>query len=67
MAKIECINISDAFIHMSDGTTLPITEFIDENGDDCDPDDAVVVIAGNDNFGWISVEILEGYEPVTVH
>lgn len=67
MAKVECINLDGAFIHMSDGTTLPITEFFDEHGDDCGPDNAVIIVAGSDSFGWLTIEILDGYKPVTVH
>lgn len=40
------------------GDTLPITNMIDAEGDEClDPDDAVIVVAGSSDMGWYTVPL----------
>ena len=40
---------------LNSGEVLPITHLLDEDGDFCDPDAAVVVVAGSDTRGWWTV------------
>jgi len=42
---------------LEDDRLLPVTDWIDEEGDFCDPDDAIVCVAGDEEFGWITLEL----------
>lgn len=54
-------------VHLSDGQVLPITNFFDDDGDECGADDAVVCVAGPDADGyWLSVD-LRLLERASVH
>ena len=61
---VEVISLNERTVTLRDGTVLPITDFLDIYGDDCEPADAVVCIAGTDEYGWLDVEI---FPPETVH
>ena len=50
------------------GATIPITNMIDENGDECiDPDEAVVVVAGSLEQGWFTVPLPWVDDPMSIH
>lgn len=55
---IELIDLDTRRVVLTDGTILPITDFFDEDGDDCEPEEAVTCVAGTDEFGWLDIEIL---------
>tara|TARA_R100000808_G_C2084931_1_gene107438 strand:+ start:267 stop:461 length:195 start_codon:yes stop_codon:yes gene_type:complete len=59
---IEFINLDARFVLMDDGAQLPITNFFDDDGDDCDAEDAVVFVAGTEAYGWLTVEMPEDRE-----
>lgn len=61
---IEYIDVTRGTIVLADGTELPITDWFDRDGEDCDPADAVAVVAGSDEFGWIDVDVSQ---PETLH
>lgn len=42
---------------LNSGETLPITTLLDEDGDECGPEDAAVVVAGSDSRGWWTVPL----------
>jgi len=45
------------------GEVLPVTDMIDINGDDCDFEDAVVVVAGPDKEKmWYTIELNSSLE-----
>lgn len=56
---VECIDLSTLTVIMSDGMVLPITDLFDKYGDDCEPDDAVAIVAGSEAYGWLDIEIVE--------
>jgi len=62
--EVEVVSLYERTVTLRDGTVLPITEFLDVFGEDCEPIDAVVCIAGTDEFGWLDIEI---FPPETVH
>jgi hypothetical protein len=66
---VELISLRSRFILLRNGVVLPISDFFDRYGDPCDPDDAASCVAGTDEFGWVSVSILEpgDGEGITVH
>ena len=51
-----------------DGTeTVPITNLIDADGDECGPADAIVAVAGPTAEGkWLSIDLRE-FDPVEAH
>ncbi len=49
--EIDAVNQSSGIALTSDGKIIPITDYLDEVGDPCDPDEAVSVIAGPDGEG----------------
>lgn len=64
---IEMIAVEDdGFCLLADGTILPVTSWLDEDGDDCSPDDAVACVAGTEAFGWLSIDLCEAFDG-TVH
>lgn len=36
---------------------VPVTAWIDDEGDDCGPDEAVTCVAGDDDCGWVVIEL----------
>jgi hypothetical protein len=54
--KVCFINRERSFVVMGDDTVIPITNFIDFDGEDCDPDDAYALVAGDEDFGWLTIE-----------
>lgn len=53
-------------VFLTDGTRLPIVAYVDEDGDDCDPGEATVIVAGDEVYGYLTIE-LGDLEPVTVN
>lgn len=55
---VDIINLDTRHVIFSNGDAAPITNFFDSHGDECGPDDAVSIVAGRDEIGWWSLEIL---------
>lgn len=64
---VVAVNCRSELVVLEDGTTLPITNFFDEFGEDCDPDDATVIVAGREGFGYMVVELDFFDEEVSIH
>lgn len=62
---VERICIDSRFVVLTDGEVLPITNFYDDDGDECEPADATSCIAGRDGYGWVTIEIIDTSE--TIH
>lgn len=62
---LEAINIHGRFVMTTKIEFLPIVAFYDENGEDCEPEDAVTCVAGDDEFGWLTIKLERDH--VTVH
>lgn len=54
---IEYVDLDAGMVRLADGTELPITDWFDCDGDDCEPENAVTIVAGSEAFGWIDVEL----------
>jgi hypothetical protein len=65
-AEVDLINMDDRVVHMTDGTMLPIVEFYDDDGAECDPDDAIGCSAGTEEYGFVDITIV-ATEPVYLH
>ncbi|MBM1556653.1 hypothetical protein JQV19_08330 [Sulfitobacter mediterraneus] len=67
MTDIEALNRKLRTILLDDGKTYPITNWFDNNGNDCDPDEAEFAVAGPDSDGkWYTIELGE-YSHLGVH
>lgn len=51
------VDLKLRYVLLNDGERLPITNLIDDDGEECEPDDAVFVVAGEDGKGWWTVDI----------
>lgn len=67
MLDVKAINRHDKLALMSDDMAIPITNFLDDDGDECGPDSAVVFIAGPDANGKWHTARLDDYESARVH
>ena len=50
--EIEAVNYYRAVVMFEDGATAPITNWFDEDGDECDFDEATGFVAGPDKNGF---------------
>ncbi len=60
MIEAICADLARKTVVMEDAQELPITNFFDSDGDDCDFDDAVTCVAGPDKDGlWVTIDFRE--------
>lgn len=61
--QIEAVNRKLAKVVLQNGTVLPITVWLDAEGEECDGyEDAVVCVCGDDIAGWFVVDLTD-YPP----
>lgn len=65
LPTVDLVDLDSRTVLLGDGTILPITDFLDGEGDDCEPREAVFCIAGTDGYGWLDIEIFP--RKVTLH
>ena len=63
---VEAINISKAFCLMSGGSIVPITTWLDDDGNECGPDEAVMAVAGPAADGRWHTLALDEFETIRV-
>lgn len=52
------VDLQKRFVVMTDGLTVPITDFYDDEEDPVDtPDEATYLVAGSDRLGWWSIPL----------
>lgn len=56
---IAYVNLNTMRVTLNNGDTLPITNLFDDLGDECEPDDAVSLVAGANGKGLVSCDIRE--------
>ena len=67
MIDVDAVNRTDAIAILSSGGAIPITNWLDASGDECEADDAMVAVAGPDADGrWFSID-LSNFEPSLLH
>lgn len=54
---VDLISIEGRFVLLSDDTVLPIASFYDDDGDECEPCVAIELVAGTDDYGWVTIDI----------
>lgn len=64
--SVDLVNLDKRFVVLSTGRILPITNFRDEDGDDCDVEDAAFVFAGTAQSGCLIIHMAT-FEGETVH
>lgn len=66
--SVEMLHRKQEIVVFSDGSSAPITNWVDAWGDDCGPNDhPVSAVAGPDSNGqWHSVDLSE-FDPVEVN
>ena len=64
--EVLAINRTREFAILDCDCQVPVTEWYNSDGDDCEPTDAIVCVCGDDAHGWFMVD-LQGYTVVTVH
>ena len=60
MDKVELIDLDAREVVMEGGRVLPIANMFDSSGEDCDADEAAVIIAGVQGYGFLTIELEEG-------
>lgn len=61
------IDFDSGVVIMSDDSVLPITNWFDEDGDECEADDAVSLVCGTGGV-WVTISLAEfAGEPETMH
>lgn len=54
---IEAVSLARAEAVLDDGTILPIVNWFDSEGEECDRTDAVVAVAGSNWLGWTAIDL----------
>lgn len=62
---IAYVDLDRRYVVLNSGDTLPLTNMFDDDGEECEADSAVSIVAGTDDSGWYSVR-LEWLEPATL-
>lgn len=52
LIQIEALNVAEAIFLAADGCSYPITNWVDAEGDECEPEDAVTCVAGASDRWW---------------
>ena len=52
------VNVQQRLYLDTNGETYPITNFFDQDGDECSPDEAVTAVAGRDDC-WFSIVLAD--------
>lgn len=64
---VELLNLTQNYAVFAGGLTLPITDYFDAAGDNCEAIEAIVCIAGDDAHGWYTIEIGAPAERMVLH
>lgn len=64
--EVASIHLESKAAILEDGQILQIVEAFDDDGDDCDLDDAVVCVAGPDKDGMFLTIDFRDWESVTI-
>ena len=66
MIDVEAINTDEGVSLLTDGNVVPITDYLDDDGNNCVKADAVMAICGTQDTGFYAVT-LEDYKPTMTH
>ena len=58
MADVTHVALHDGYVMLDGEFAVAITNMMDENGDDThEPDQAAVIVAGDDYYGWYTIDL----------
>ena len=60
------VSVPHDYVLLGDGKQVPITNWFDGNGDECEKPDAVVIVAGTEAAGFHVID-LRDLDRVTEH
>lgn len=64
--EVAMVNVALGVAITEDGEEIPVTDAFDEDGDDCDLEDAVACTAGPDKDGlWLTIDLRQ-FDGVTL-
>lgn len=63
---IEAVNLIARLVLTDTGHVYPITNFFDDYGDECEPDEALQAVAGADGT-WFTFDPHDRFDPLVVH
>lgn len=64
--QVELMNLTQNYVLFTNGVSVPITDYFDDDGDECEADKATVCVAGSDAVGWFTIEISPASERVVL-
>ena len=68
LPEVVMINRKRALALLEGGDIVPVTNWFDDRGEECDPDDAVACVCGNDETGWYVIHFAQhDFVYATVH
>ncbi len=56
VVRIVAVNVTERSCMSERGEIIPLTDFFDSDGEECDPDDAVAAVGGHLNK-WFAVDL----------
>lgn len=63
---VEAVHVTKRLVLYGEGVVVPIEEFLDFEGDECDLECAEFAVAGTDEHGWVCLR-LDDYVAGKVH
>lgn len=68
LPRIEAVGLETGIVLLETGIVLPITNMLDGDGDETEEfDEVMTVVAGTDEFGWLTICLGADIDDVTVH
>ena len=64
--EVAFVNPEQNFALLTNGYTVPVIHWFNRMGEDCTSHDAVVCVAGSDDLGWFTIDLI-GLDNVRVH
>lgn len=55
--RIEHVCKDHGIVTIAGGRRMSVTTWLDDFGDDCQPEDAVACVAGSDESGWVCIDL----------
>lgn len=56
-SPVRVLETEKGWFVLIDDALYPVSNWYDEDGDECEPSHALYCVAGNDVFGWMTIEL----------
>lgn len=67
MKQVIAVHREKEVAMLDDGALIPVTNWLDEDGEFCEADDAAVCVAGNDEEGWYTIDLSSFVKAGRIH